>query len=286
MESILITGATSGIGRACAEYLAEGNYKVFATGRNEKAIQELNEAAGARKWDLRAFRMDVTDEESIGAAVDRVLELTGGRGLDVLVNNAGYELPGFLTDLTVEQAKQQFDVNVFGPLAVTKQFLPQLMANKAKVINIGSMSGKLAAPWSGIYCTTKAAVTALNDIMRVEFGMLGVKVFIVEPGHIETNFHETAIAALEETISQDGSLFAPTHAWLKEHSYEPFFASAAIEPVEIAKLLEQIIAGKKRKSRYVIPLKARGLMLLSTTLPNTLSDMIMRRLFHLYESRV
>ncbi|MDD5712259.1 MAG: SDR family oxidoreductase [Smithellaceae bacterium] len=283
MKHILITGATSGIGRTCAEHLAAQGYAVIATGRNQQALDELEDKAAKGNWHLHTLKLDITNKEDVTAAAAQALKLTGGKGIDVLVNNAGYGQVGFLADLSNDQIRGQYDVNIFGMLAVTKAFLPQLVTNRAMVINIGSMMSRLSSPWSGLYATTKAAIRALSDVMRVEFGVLGVRVFLIEPGAIKTDFHHKAISSLDR-IDQDNSYYAPTHRWMKENDYSPFFAMAEIEPVRIAQLVEQIVAGKKRKSRYIIPFMARVIMTFNQLMPVKIMDYAMRKTFHLFAS--
>jgi short-subunit dehydrogenase len=284
MTTVFITGATSGIGKTCAEHLAAQGYEVIATGRNQSALDELKDKALENNWHLQTLKLDITNEQDISNATEKALAFTDGNGIDVLVNNAGYGQVGFLADLSLVQIKQQYEVNIFGMLAVTKAFLPQLIKNKAKVINIGSMMSRLSSPWSGLYATTKAAIRSLSDVMRVEFGVLGVKVFLIEPGAIKTEFHTKAISSLEE-VDQEKSLYASTHRWLKNNEYSPFFAMSEIEPIEIAKLVEKIIVKRRAKSRYVIPFMARVIMVFNTIMPNTLMDIAMRKTFHLYESK-
>ncbi len=248
MKWVFITGATSGMGRACAEYLAAAGYHVIAAGRNQIALKELEHRAVERGWHLHALKLDVTDSASIPAVAERAYELTGRSGIDVLINNAGYGQAGFLADLDEEQVRRQFEVNVFGLLDVTRAFLPQMRYRSTRIINIGSLMSRIASPWTGIYSTAKNAVRALNDVMRVEFGVLGIRVILVEPGRMNTGFRDHAVTSLEG-IDQERSIYAAAYRWLKTSLYSPLGFFQDVEPVEVARLVAEIIETRRRRSR-------------------------------------
>ncbi len=284
MKWVLITGATSGIGLATAEYLAGHGYNVIATGRNELALKNLARRAAEKEWHLHVQVMDVCRPESISVAVDAVDELTRGYGLDVLINNAGYGQVGFIADLSEEQIRRQFDVNLFGPIVVTKAFLPLLIGKESLVINMGGMMGRVPYPWTGIYCTTKRALRTLVDVMRVEFDTLGIKVVLVEPGAVKTSFQEEAVGTLDQ-VDEENSYYAATHRWLREHEYRPFAEMMSKEPLAVAMKLESIIRSKRPKPYYVTPFVARLVMAINDMTPRIVMDWAMRQIFHLNASR-
>ena len=164
-QTILITGSTAGIGRYAAVQLAQAGHRVIATGRNEKALTSLVEQGGGR---IEAVKLDVTDASSIAEAAAAVDRLTAERGLDVLINNAGYGQPGALIDLTESDLRRQFETNVFGLMAVTKALLPALRRRGvAKILNISSVGGRITFPFAGAYHASKYAVEALSNALRM-----------------------------------------------------------------------------------------------------------------------
>lgn len=277
---ILITGATSGIGRACAEYLASKGHTVLAGGRNPKALQELRDLAKARGWRLFPLRLDVTDSNEIHAAADEALRLTEGKGIEVLVNNAGIGQAGFLTDLTTDQLRAQFNTSFFGLFEITRAFVPQLLARRGRVINIGSIMGRMTAPWMGAYGSVKAAVRSLTETLRVELGALGIRVALIEPGSVETSFHSRAIGGIDHGELPQ-SLFAGANRWLKDHGYSPFYLMRSVGPNRIAALVERIALSRRPRARYVTPFASRMLLLFMNATPSSILDPLKRRIFHL-----
>ncbi len=285
-EWIFITGATSGIGRRTAEYLATKGYRVIATGRNQQALEELQAVAKKNEWHLHAWKLDVTNDDDIKRSVSRALDLTQGQGIDVLINNAGYGQPGFLLDLTSTVIRRQFDVNVFGLLEVTKAFAPQLIQKRgSKIINVSSVLGKMPVPWLGIYTASKFAVEAISDVLRHELHPFGVKVIVVEPGAIATSFQERTIEQLR-AVNQQHTPYRPIYQWLEQTRYKALYTMPSGSPAAIAKTIHSVIQKKNPKNRYVVPLRARLFLRMYQLLPNWLVDRITRRTFHLHQSLV
>jgi NAD(P)-dependent dehydrogenase (short-subunit alcohol dehydrogenase family) len=193
-QSILITGATSGIGRDAALRLARAGHLVLAGGRRPDALAALARDARGR---LEPVTLDVTDPASVAAARALVERRTGGRGLDVLVNNAGYALPGPLEALAERDLRELFDTNVFGLLAVTRAFVPAMRERgQGRVVNVGSIMGRVAMPLLGAYNATKHAVAAMTETLRMELAPFGITVVLVEPGAVRTGFASRALAGL------------------------------------------------------------------------------------------
>jgi len=198
-KTVVVTGATAGIGRHVALDLAQRGHRVFATGRNEAALEKLEMEATARGTTLGTVMLDVTDAKSIADAASVIRRETGGRGIDVLVNNAGYGQGGPVIELTDEVLRQQFETNVFGLMAVTRAFAPEMIARgKGWIINVSSIGGRVTFPFFGAYHASKYAVEALSDAMRAELHSFGVRVVLVEPGPIQSEFSERAFTSLPQ----------------------------------------------------------------------------------------
>jgi len=269
-RSILITGATSGIGRHAAIHLHERGHQVFATGRNQAAIDELN-ALG-----LHAFRLDVTDAASIAAAKRTVDELTDGAGLDVLVNNAGYGLFGPLEVLTDEDVRQQFETNVFGLLAVTRAFLPQMRERGwGRIVNVSSVGGRMTFPLAGAYTATKYAVESMSDALRMELAAFGIKVSLIEPGYIDTGFTSTTLSHLER---YDGEHTPYAEAFARAGDVERSIERFAATPKAVTRAIEKAITRRRPRARYVAPWINSFGPWLAALVPTAWLDAILRRL--------
>lgn len=184
-QTVLITGCSTGIGRALAiEYAAQG-LRVFATARKPETLKDITGA------NLDALALDVTSTESIRSAVTTVMERVGR--IDVLVNNAGYGQMGPVLDVTAEDVRAQFETNVVGGIEMMKAVAPHMMAAKrGRIVNIGSISGILTTPFAGIYCASKAALHSISEAARMELAPFGIDVVIVQPGGVKSRFGETA----------------------------------------------------------------------------------------------
>jgi len=191
-KAVLITGCSSGIGEATARRLAAGGWTVYATARRLEAIEHLKDAG------CHTLALDVTDEASMRAAVEEVERTQGAVG--VLVNNAGYSQGGAIEQVPLDAVRRQFETNVFGPIALTQLVLPGMREQRwGKVVNIGSMGGRLTFPGAGIYHATKYSLEAISDALRFEVRGFGVDVVLIEPGLITTEFAATAVAKAGET---------------------------------------------------------------------------------------
>src|SRR5215207_3089566 len=207
MASVLITGCSTGIGRATAKRLAAGDRIVYATARRVETLAEL-EAAGCQ-----TLALDVTDETSMQAAVDAV---EGGVG--VLINNAGYSQSGALETLPMDSVRRQFETNVFGLLRMCQLVLPGMRAAGAgTIVNVSSMGGRLTFPGGGAYHATKYAVEAMSDALRMEVARFGIDVVCVEPGLIRTEFGSTAASSVG-----DGGPYAEFNAAVARSTREVY----------------------------------------------------------------
>ncbi len=199
--NVLITGCSSGIGRAMALEFRQRGYRVWATARKLQSIQELE------KLGIQILALDVTSPDQVQETVQHIINSDGH--LDILVNNAGYGSMGPLIDLPIAELEHQFATNVFAPMALIRAVAPAMCARKAgTIINIGSVSGVLFTPFSGSYCASKAAFNALSDVLRMELKPFGVKVISVQPGAVKSHFATNATAALKKILKPD-SIYMP-----------------------------------------------------------------------------
>jgi NAD(P)-dependent dehydrogenase (short-subunit alcohol dehydrogenase family) len=182
-QTVLITGSNSGIGRATADLLAGKGYRVIATMRTPEKGRELADAGKTNGWDLSILSLDVRDDASVQAAVRQAGEI------DVLVNNAGFEVWGPLEEMSVEDVKDQFETNVYGPFRLITAFLPGMrQRGRGVIVNVSSVAGRVAAPLNGLYAASKYALEALSESLHYEVGHFGIRVHLVEPGGVETPF--------------------------------------------------------------------------------------------------
>ncbi|MCH2039055.1 MAG: SDR family oxidoreductase [Saccharospirillaceae bacterium] len=200
-RTVLITGCSSGIGRALTEEFLRHGFRVYAAARNTQSL------SGLISDQLIPISMDVNNPDDIASTAETITN-DGGK-LDYLINNAGYAAMGPVVELSTEDLKQQFETNVFAPIALTKALLPMLRASgNAQVVNIGSVSGILTTPFSGAYCATKAALHALSDALRMELAPFNIKVVTVQPGAIESKFGDNSLENMSNLIDEQ-SLYAP-----------------------------------------------------------------------------
>ncbi|MEJ7788995.1 MAG: oxidoreductase [Thermoleophilaceae bacterium] len=254
-KAVLITGCSTGIGRATAERLASGGFTVYATARNLEAVADL-EAKGCR-----TLALDVTDDESMQAAVTTVEEAEGAVG--VLVNNAGYSQSGAVESIDIDEVRAQFETNVFGLVRMSQLVLPGMRAQGyGRVVNVGSMGGKLTFPGGGIYHATKYAVEAISDAMRFEVSSFGVQVVLIQPGLIKTEFASAAVGALNRGTADDGPYgqFNQEVAATTVGGYEGPAAKLGGGPDTVAKAIEKAVTAARPKARYPVTPSARLLM--------------------------
>jgi NAD(P)-dependent dehydrogenase (short-subunit alcohol dehydrogenase family) len=275
-HSILITGATSGIGRDAALRLARAGHLVLAGGRRPDALAALARGAGGT---LEPLVLDVTDPASVEAARELVERRTGGRGLDVLVNNAGYALPGPLEALAEAELRRLFETNVFGLLAVTRAFLPAMRERgRGRVVNVGSIMGRVAMPLLGAYNASKHAVAAVSDALRMELAPFGITVVLVEPGALRTGFAATALAGLapyrDPASPYAAALAATDAAWARVYRLAP-------GPAAGGRAIARAATAERPAARYVVPARNRLVVAVLRTLPTAAADATKRRIMGL-----
>jgi short-subunit dehydrogenase len=283
MESltILITGATSGIGRHTALYLASKGHRVIATGRNEAALAKLRDEG---KGKVETVTLDVTDAQSIARAKSTVDGLTHNRGLDVLVNNAGYGVLGPTALITDADMRAQYETNVFGLMAVTRAFLPQMMARgSGRIVNVSSVGGRITLPLFGVYNSTKYAVESLSDGLRVELAPFGVKVSLIEPGYIATNFAERSMHEVSKYQTPDSPYAAVLD---RMDDIMKAVDKTAVGPGTVSRAIERAATSRWPRARYVAPgYNVMGIVMMRL-LPTRWVDFVMGRLIGLTRKRL
>jgi NADP-dependent 3-hydroxy acid dehydrogenase YdfG len=265
----LVTGASSGIGEATARALMASGYKVFAGARR------LDRMAGLAAAGAVLLKLDVTDDASMVAAIDAIK--TGAGRLDVLVNNAGYGSYGALEDVPLDEARRQFDVNVFGLARLCQLVLPIMRAQKSgKIVNITSVGGKIWEPLGSWYHATKFAVEGLSDCLRAEVEGFGIDVIIIEPGAIRTEWAGIARDGLLQT-SGSGAYAeqAKGHARLLAAADT---SSLTSPPTVVAKTIMRAVGARRPKTRYATGGGARTILFLRAILPDRMFDRLMRRI--------
>jgi NADP-dependent 3-hydroxy acid dehydrogenase YdfG len=266
-----LTGASSGIGRAAATEFARRGYLVFAAARREEVLAGV----AATSPNIQAVSMDVADEASVRRAWAKIEASTGGAGVDVLVNNAGFALSGPLEILGGAEVQRQFETNVFGLLTVTRTVLPAMRARRSgRIINISSLVGRTTFPGMGVYGATKYAVEALSDALRQEVAGFGIKVVIIEPGFVATNLGEAA-----DAHAGAGGEIPDAYAAMVAGGARYLAAQMAkgIAPEQVAAAIVKAARQRNPRLRYVVPASARPLITLLTTLPGKLADRAKRR---------
>ena len=272
-QTIFITGATAGIGRHAALHLAARGHRVIASGRKRALLDELVAEAGRAGLRLEAVALDVTDPAGVERAAAEAQRLTGGRGVDVLVNNAGYGLPGPLEEVSDEELRRQFETNVFGLMAVTRAFLPQLRARRGRLVNLSSIAGRVTFPFFGAYHASKYAVEALSDALRNELQPFGIRVALVEPGPIRTEFGERAIGAVRAQ-ARPGSPYVAAYARAEE--IKAASAKQEAGPEVVSRAIAHAIEARRPRIRYVVPFTSRVLVAVMGILPQRLVDVVAR----------
>lgn len=272
MANILITGATAGIGRAAALILANKGHTVIGAGRSEEGLQAL----AAQSDNVHALSLDVTDPDSVAAAVAEVGRLLDGRALDVLVNNAGVACVGPLELLDDAALEAQYQTNVFGLLRVTRAFLPAMRERgSGRIVNISSVAGNVTLPFFGPYASTKHALEALSDSLRLELRPFGIDVVLVKPGAVKTAFGATERSQLQRHAAASETYRAQLETVMAFH--HGLHAHGA-EPVAVAGTVVTACEADSPRARYVVPWKNRAFIAIKQWLPTALSDWIMLRL--------
>jgi NAD(P)-dependent dehydrogenase (short-subunit alcohol dehydrogenase family) len=273
--AVLITGAATGIGAQTALHLDKVGFRVFAgvffDEYEQKGGEDLKEKSSGR---LTTVPIDVTDADSIAAAAKTVTNAVGEAGLVGLVNVHGIDIPGPLEFYPVKLLQKHFEVNVIGTMALTQAFLPLLRKGKGRVINFGSMNGKMIFPLEGPYCASKAALEAMTDALRIELRPSGIPVSIIEPGFIGTKMLDKSLDAwhkLQRTLPEEAhKRYGPSiDSALKRIDKVKDMGSP---PQSVANLIAKALTTKTPKRRYRIGRGARTMILAAKYVPEPILD--------------
>jgi NAD(P)-dependent dehydrogenase (short-subunit alcohol dehydrogenase family) len=276
MKSALVTGASTGIGRATALRLDGRGWRVFAGVRREEDAASLREAGSDR---LKALMLDVTDAGQIDAAAERIGAETGKSGLDGLVNNAGIAVPGPLETLPIEDFKRQIDVNLTAQVAVTQAMLGRLRTAQGRIVFITSIGGLMAFPMFGAYHAAKFGLEAVGDVFRQELRPWGISVSVVEPGSIATPIWNRGEAEVDAIAARAGD----GHAQLYGEAIDAYREVArktgerGIPPEKVAARIEHALSARRPRVRYLVGADARAQAFASRVLPDRLVDWIVAR---------
>jgi NAD(P)-dependent dehydrogenase (short-subunit alcohol dehydrogenase family) len=251
---VLITGCSTGIGRATAERLVADGWNVHATARKPEAIEDL------AKLGCKINALDVNDEKSMETAVEEV-EKEGPIG--ALINNAGYSQSGAIETIPMESVRRQFETNVFGLMRMCQLVLPGMRgAGSGRIVNLSSMGGKLTFPGGGVYHATKHAVEAISDALRFEVGGFGIDVVVIEPGLIVTEFGKTAAGSMTDQLGESGPYahFNAGVAKLTAEAYEGPMAKFGGGPEKVAAKISRALTARRPSTRYKVTASAGVIM--------------------------
>ncbi len=275
--AIVVTGASSGIGEACALYLAQLGFQVFVGVRKTadgEALKQKSNVSGR----LVLLLLDVTRADMIASAVDVVSGAVGERGLAGLVNNAGISVAAPLEFLPIDELRKQFEVNVVGQIAVTQAFLPLLRMARGRIVNIGSIAGRLSTPFLGPYSASKYAMEALTDSLRSELAPWGLMVSLIEPGSIATPIWEKGLTAADELVSRfpPQALEHYSGAISAMRRVSAAMGRRGIPAERVAQAVAHALTASRPKTRYVVGRDA-WLRLIISLLPDRLRDRMVLR---------
>lgn len=268
---VLLTGASSGIGYDVAPLLVRYGYTVYGAARRVEKIEELASEG------VKALSMDVTDEASMEAAVQQIIDEEGR--IDVLINNAGYGSYGAIEDVPIDEARRQFEVNLFGLARLTQLVLPHMRARgRGRILNISSMAGRITMPLGAWYHATKYALEAFSDALRMEVEEFGIDVVIIEPGGIKTPWGLIAADYLEES-SRNG-VYAEQAQRVAANMRKLYSPSSSLsEPKVISRTILRALEARRPKTRYLVGFGAKPSVFLHTVLPDRPFDKVARRIF-------
>ncbi len=278
-KTILITGASSGIGRDAAVCLASSGHRVFVAARRIDALVALQ-----RDAPVEPLHLDLDDPASIAAMVEEIERRTEGRGLDVLVNSAGFATAGALAELPDAALRAQFETNVFGLMTLTRAVLPAMIERgEGRVVNVSSVSGRIPAPILGAYHASKYALEALSDALRMELAPFGVRVVVIEPGTIRTEF---AARAMTEATRERSATSRYARVYERAAQLERRFDRLAGGTAPVVKAIERAVVSRRPRARYIAPRSFALLIALVRIVPTCWFDAAMQRMFGLTRAQL
>jgi NAD(P)-dependent dehydrogenase (short-subunit alcohol dehydrogenase family) len=279
-KSVVITGASTGIGAACALHLDKLGLRVFAGVRRQADAETLRSKASSR---LVPIALDVADALSISTAASAVAGAVGEAGLDGLVNNAGVVVTGPVEFLPLPELRRQLEINVVGQVAVTQAFLPLIRAARGRIVNMGSISGRLATPFSSAYGASKFALEALTDALRLELAPWGISVSIIEPGAVATPIWDKGMkngaAMLAAAPPEALVLYGEALEAFKKTSEQA--AKNAADPMDVARAVEHALTAVKPRTRYVVGRRAKIGAAMALLVPDRMRDTMVAKAMRL-----
>jgi NAD(P)-dependent dehydrogenase (short-subunit alcohol dehydrogenase family) len=283
-KSVLITGATDGLGKATAILLAQRGYRVFAAGRSAEKRAQLDALAREKNLPLETLELDVCDEASVQQAVAAVLAKAGA--IDVLFNNAGVNFSAAVEDLRMEDWRRQFETNFFGVLRVTQAVVPHMRERKqGRIVMMSSVSGFVTAPTQGAYSSSKFALEAMSNALRLELYPFGIQVILIEPGYIITGIQQAAMELSKPYMDKMSSgPYAPLYARFLA-SVTGARAKSHTTPEDCARIVLQAIEAPNPKIRYLVTGLAVVAKWCKRLLSDRMVDAVFRRRFGIARSR-
>jgi NAD(P)-dependent dehydrogenase (short-subunit alcohol dehydrogenase family) len=281
-ESVLITGATDGLGKALALLLANRGYRVFAAGRSPEKLAELAQIASRQNLPLESIALDVCSDTSVRLAIDAVLAKAGA--IDVLVNNAGVNYTAAVEDLSMEDWRAQFETNFFGVLRVTRAVLPHMRERRSgRILMMSSLSGLVTPPTQGAYSSSKHALEGLSNALRMELYPFGIDVVLIEPGYIITGIQKAA-AELSKPYVQKGGPYASLYARFFT-SVNDTRTKSKTTPEDCGRVMLHAIETPRPKPRYGVTSLARFVKWSKRLLTDSAMDAVMRRRYGVVRER-
>jgi len=272
-KTVLITGCSSGIGRASALLAAQRGHRVLATVRDLERARDLAGAHGS----ITVLPLDVTDGASLAGFVERVFALTGGAGPDTVINNAGFSAFGPVELVPLERARHCFETNVLGLLAVTQAFLPAMRRRgSGRIINISSLVGQITVPYEGIYAATKHAVEAISDALRFEVAPFGVDVVVVRPGPLNTAFEERCRSELAR-LPEGGGPYRRHLAGFLRHRKRAYERAPTGDAA--AKVIVQALEAQRPPASILFPADAHLVRFFIGSMPERIVHLLLRNAF-------
>ncbi|MGH8104035.1 MAG: SDR family oxidoreductase [bacterium] len=272
----LITGCSSGFGLESALHLTRKGYTVVATMRDLARRAALDDRAKVAGVTVEVLRLDVTDEASVRDAV--AATLAKYRRIDALVNNAGYGVLGTVEETSLDEWKAQYEANIFGLIRVTQEVLPVMRAQKSgRIIHIGSIGGRLSAPYFSVYQSTKHSLEAINEAMRHEIAGFGLQCTLIEPGGSPTKFVDSMVIARK--MKDPASAYAALNARML--SLLEKFRAVGFPPSQVARTIERALRARHMRRRYLVGTDAKLLAFLRNFVPDALWDAAERRLYRM-----
>lgn len=264
LDTVVVTGSSTGLGLEAALHLAEKGFRVYATVRDIAAEPKVRDAAAKRGVLLDVIELDITNQSSIDAAVERIVQESGT--IYGLVNNAGIGLRGCLEDLSDEEIRRVFDANVFGTIAVTKAILPHMRAaGRGRIITISSVGGRVSSFGVSMYCASKFALEGFGEALSMEIAPFGLQSILVEPGIIDTTRWTTHRGLADGALDQESPYYRMFQ--ISEVMSDEVVARSRTKPADVAKAIHTALTAEKPKMRYIVGRPASAVVKLRRLLP-------------------